>query len=104
MLRQSSIFRRAACKKVAERRDGEVQKPPSMISRVPYTGDPSPADTANTIRRGEIKIFAQPAGRSRPFSGRSLVLAEGRPMPEAVSKHSRANEAENCFLYCPFSD
>ena len=40
MLRQPSIFRRAACKKVPERRDGEVQKPPSMISRVPYTGDP----------------------------------------------------------------
>jgi len=32
----------------------------------------------------KIKIFAQPAGRSRPFSGRSLVLAEGRPMPLAV--------------------
>jgi len=27
---------------------------------------------------------AKPVGRSRPFSGRSLVLAEGRPMPEAV--------------------
>jgi hypothetical protein len=27
------------------------------------------------------KIFAQPVGRSRPFSSRSLVLAEGRPMP-----------------------
>jgi len=29
-----------------------------------------------------IKIFAQLAGRSRPFSGRSLVLAEGWPMPQ----------------------
>jgi len=42
---------------VPERRDGEVQKPPSMISRVPYTGDPSPADTADTFRRAEINIF-----------------------------------------------
>jgi hypothetical protein len=62
MLRQSSIFRRAACKKVPERRDGKVQKSPSMISRVPYTGDPSPADTADTFRRAEIKKFDDPSG------------------------------------------
>ena len=29
-------------------------------------------------------IFAQPVGRSRPLSGRSLLLAEGRPMPRAA--------------------
>ena len=30
-----------------------------------------------------VKIFAQPVGRSRPFSGRSLVLAKGRPMTQS---------------------
>ena len=25
-------------------------------------------------------------------------------MPEAVGKRSRANKAQNCFLYCPSSD
>jgi lipid A 3-O-deacylase len=38
-----------------------------------------PSDSAAS----EIKIFAQPAGRSRPFSGRSLALAEVGPCPEA---------------------
>src|SRR5215472_13859007 len=28
-----------------------------------------------------VRIFAQPVGRSRPFSGRSPVLAKHRPMP-----------------------
>src|SRR6516225_1455468 len=42
-----------------------------------------PSDSAAS----EIKIFAQPPGRSQPFSGRSLVLAEGRPMP--LSRPSR---------------
>jgi len=44
----------------------------------------------------KIKIFAQPAGRSRPFSGRSLVLAEGRPMP--LSRHLWARDADH-FSY-----
>ena len=84
MLRQSSIFRRAACKKVPERRDGEVQKPPSMISRVPYTGDPSPADTADTFRRAEIKIFAMRAGPQQPVDRNIGVSFRGAVLPVAV--------------------
>jgi hypothetical protein len=35
-MRQSSISRKADCKKVPERRDDEVQKLPSTTSRVPH--------------------------------------------------------------------
>jgi hypothetical protein len=36
LMRQSSISRKADCKKVPERRDDEVQKLPSTTSRVPH--------------------------------------------------------------------
>jgi hypothetical protein len=46
------------------------------------------------------------AGRAvRRLGGRNPELPyRRRLMPEAVRKRSRANKAQNCFLYCPSSD
>jgi hypothetical protein len=86
---------------------------PSPMPNEPVDGWPLRVDLRGSVivmRTAGIAASSSsphvPAKVSSQNAERPLSLGRREPlkMPEAVGKRSRANKAQNCFLYCPSSD